>query len=71
MADRIGVLGYAVRVRVVGKYVGQLALVLAGLMAVPLALALYDAEAAFALRFGVVCVLLSVLGVPLARLAVP
>jgi len=71
VADRIGVLGYAVRVRVVGKYVGQLALVLAGLMAVPLALALYDAEAAFALRFGVVCVLLFVLGVPLARLAVP
>lgn len=71
MADSIGVLGYAVRVRVVAKYVGQLALVLAGLMAVPLALAVYDAEAAFALRFGAVCVLLLALGVPFARLAVP
>jgi len=71
VADGIGVLGYAVRNRVVAKYVGQLALLLAGLMAVPLALAVYDAQAAFALRFGVVCALLVVLGAPLARLAVP
>jgi trk system potassium uptake protein TrkA len=61
VADRIGVLGYAVRVRAVAKYINQLALVLAGLMAVPLALAVYDAEPAFALRFGA----------PLAELKLP
>jgi trk system potassium uptake protein TrkH len=71
VADGIGVLGYAVRLRVVAKYVGQLALVLAGLMALPLALALFDGETAFAVRFGAVCALLVALGAPLARLAVP
>jgi len=70
VADGIAVLGYAVRVRVVAKYVGQLALVLAALMALPLALAVVDGETEFALRFGAVCVLLLVLGAPLARLAV-
>jgi len=71
VADGIGVLGYAVRLRVVAKYVGQLGLVLAGLMALPLALALFDGEQAFALRFAAVCALLVALGAPLARLAVP
>ncbi|MDX1375928.1 MAG: potassium transporter TrkG [Burkholderiales bacterium] len=70
MANGIAALGYAVRIRVVAKYLGQLALVLAGLMAVPLALAVVDGETAFALRFAAVCALLAVLGVPLARLAV-
>jgi trk system potassium uptake protein TrkH len=65
------VLGYAVRLPVVAKYVGQFALVLAGLMAVPLALALYDAEHAFALRFAAACIVLVVVGAPLARLDVP
>jgi len=71
VADSIGVLGYAVRARVVAKYVGQLALVLAGLMAVPLVFALVDGQSAFALRFAAVCVVLALLGVPLARVAVP
>jgi len=71
VADSIGVLGYAVRARVVAKYVGQLALVLAGLMAVPLVFALVDGESAFALRFAASCVVLALLGVPLARVAVP
>ena len=70
MADNVGVLGYAVRMRVVAKYVGQLALVLAGLMAVPLALALVDGQSAFALRFAAVCVVLVLLGAPLARIVV-
>jgi len=71
VADGALVLGYAVRLRVVAKYVGQLAMILAGLMALPLALAVLDAQAAFALRFGAVCVVLLVLGAPLARLGVP
>ena len=71
MADGIGVLGYAVRLRVVAKYVGQLGLALAGLMAVPLVLAVVDGESSYALRFGLVCALLVGFGLPLARLAVP
>jgi len=70
VADNVGVLGYAVRMRVVAKYVGQLALVLAGLMAVPLALALVDGQSVFALRFAAVCVVLVLLGAPLARIVV-
>ncbi len=71
MADGIAVLGYAVRMRAVAKYVGQVGVMLAGLMAVPLVLALVDGESAYALRFGVVCLLLAGFGLPLARLAAP
>ena len=71
MAEGALVLGYAVRLWVVAKYVGQLAVILAGLMALPLALALFDAQTAFALRFGAACLVLLALGVPLARLAAP
>jgi len=71
VADGTRVLGYAVRLRVVAKYVGQLALILAGLMALPFALAVFDGETAFALRFGASCLVLLGLGAPLARLAVP
>jgi len=57
--------------RAVAKYVGQLGVVLAGLMTVPLVLAVVDGESAYALRFAVVCVLLAGFGLPLARLAAP
>jgi trk/ktr system potassium uptake protein len=54
-----GSLSYAVRPRVVGKYLGQLALLLGGLTIVPLLFALFDGERALAMgSAGAVAVLM-------------
>ncbi len=68
MSERAAELAYAVRPRVVLKYVGQLCLVLAALTLVPLVVSVLLGEGAFALRCGLVIAALLAGGAPLARL---
>jgi trk system potassium uptake protein TrkH len=65
------VLQYAVRPRVVAHYLGQLAVMLAILMLVPLAVAIVEADPGTAIRYLGVAVPLLVAGWPLARRPVP
>jgi trk system potassium uptake protein TrkH len=62
---------YAVRLPVVGKYLGQLALTLAILTAVPAAVAVVDGEHAVALRYGIVMGGLILGALPTLRLPAP
>lgn len=71
MEERISVLTYAVRGRVVLKYCAQLGLMLAALTLVPLCFALLEAEWSRALRYAVLCAGLLLAGVRLARLPAP
>jgi trk system potassium uptake protein len=61
-------LSYAIRLRVIGKYFGQLSLVVAFLTLVPLVFALFTAEFKIALRYGLVIVVLAGSGIFLARI---
>lgn len=70
-AEQLSTLSYAVRGRVVGKYLAQLGLVLALLTLVPLGAALGAADMAFAGRCGGVVLALAAVCLPLARLRVP
>ena len=69
-AEHLAPLTYAVRGRVVGKYLGQLGLVLALLTLVPLAVALGTGDMLVARRCGEIVVLLVAVCLPLARLRV-
>ncbi len=69
--ESIKVLVYAVRGRVVLKYCGQLAVVLALLTLAPLAVAMLEANWALAFRYGVLCSVLFVGGKWFARLPAP
>lgn len=71
MEERISVLAYAVRGRVVLKYSGQLGLMLAVLTLVPLGFALVQAEWGIAVRLTILCAGLLLLGGVLARLPAP
>ena len=71
MENRINVLTYAVRQRVLAKYCGQLALMLALLTLVPLGFALLEAEWHAAMRYGMVCGGLVLVGGTMARLVAP
>ena len=71
MEQRISVLTYPVRARVVLKYCGQLGLMLAVLSLVPLIFALVEMEWQRALRYAVLCAGLLLLGARLARLPAP
>jgi trk system potassium uptake protein TrkH len=71
MEERISILTYAVRPRVVLKYVGQLGLMLSLLAAVPLIVALLEGDGTQALRYAIVCCFLLVAGIYLARLPAP
>lgn len=71
MESKISVLTYAVRIRVVLKYCGQLALMLAILTLAPLAVALLQSEWVAALRYAVVCGGLAIAGSATARLPAP
>ncbi len=71
IGERINVLLYAVRPRVVLKYCGQLALMLAILTLVPLGFALLEANFLLAGRFAVLCSGLFLSGGLLARLPAP
>ncbi len=69
--ERLSSLRHAARGRVVLKYLGQLALMLALLTVVPLAVALIYAEHGMAWRYGAVLALLLAFGAPLARWPAP
>lgn len=71
MEQRISVLTYPVRARVVLKYCGQLGLMLAVLTLVPLSFALVETEWQRALRYAVLCAGLVLVGAHLARLPAP
>ena len=71
MEQRITVLTYAVRGRVVLKYCGQLAFMLALLTLPPLVFALLDAEWGAAQRYALVCAGLFLAAYTLARLPAP
>jgi len=64
-------LRYAVRLRVVLKYFGQLCLVLAALTVVPLAVSVVFGDGSISLRYGIVIGGLAALGAGLARLHAP
>ena len=68
MSDGAETLTYAVRLRVIGKYLGQLALMLAALACVPLVASLVFQEYAIGLRYLAVITLLAILGVLSLRL---
>ena len=69
--ESIKVLLYAVRARVVLKYCGQLAVVLAVLTLLPLLVALGEANWVLVVRYSVLCTLLLVGGALFARLPAP
>jgi len=71
MADADAVLSYAVRGRVVGKYLGQLGLMLATLTLAPLAVSVLAGETRLTWRYAVLIVALAAVGTPLARLRPP
>jgi trk system potassium uptake protein TrkH len=64
-------LAYAVRARVLLKYLGQLMLLLAALDLVPAAVALGYGDGVLALRFSIVALVLVATSAPWVRLAVP
>ncbi|HDR46622.1 MAG TPA: TrkH family potassium uptake protein [Geoalkalibacter subterraneus] len=68
MGSQLIELSYAVRLRVIGKYFGQLSLVVAVLTLVPLAVALGYAEFGLALRYAVVAAVMGGIGMLLARI---
>jgi trk/ktr system potassium uptake protein len=71
MSERSSFLMYTIRGPVVLKYTAQLILVQAGLLLLPVAIALFYAEYEFSLRlFAVVC-LLVIMALPFIRLPVP
>jgi trk system potassium uptake protein TrkH len=70
-AERIETLCYAVRWRVLLKYLGMLGVVLAALNSVPFAVAALLGEFEVAGRYAMVLVALLALAVPLARMAAP
>ena len=65
--ERTAVISYAVRGSVIGKYLGQLGLMVALLCLPPLLVSLIYAEYAFTTRFVGLIALLLVVGLPLAR----
>lgn len=71
MSEGASSLSYAVRPAVLGKYLGQLGLMLALLTAVPLLSSLLFGEYAFTHRYLIVIVLLLLIAVPLSRLPTP
>lgn len=72
MADqRVSSLTFAVRPRVVGKYLGQLNLTVAGLTCVPLLVSLVFHEYSVSQRYLAVILILLTTGLPLARLREP
>ncbi len=71
MANQATELRYVVRIGVIGKYFGQLCLVLAALTLVPLALSLVFGETPISLRYGIVIGGLATLGGILVRLPTP
>jgi trk system potassium uptake protein TrkH len=71
MANQAAGLCYAVRFPVLGKYFGQLCLVVAALAVVPLIVSLLDGETQTTFRYGVVISALAALGALLGRMHAP
>ncbi len=71
MEERVNVLIYAVRVRVILKYAGQLALILGVLTLVPLGVAILTTDWLLLVRYGIICIGLFVTGGLLSRIAAP
>ncbi|MGD8926062.1 MAG: potassium transporter TrkG [Thioalkalispiraceae bacterium] len=71
MEERISILTYAVRPRVVAKYVSQLGLMLALLTLLPLFVALLEAEWVAAERYAIICCILLLLAFVLAKSPAP
>lgn len=71
MEERISILTYAVRPRVVLKYIGQLGLMLSLLTAVPLLVAMLEGDISQAVRYAILCFFLLISGFFLARLPAP
>jgi trk system potassium uptake protein TrkH len=71
MTEATAVLSYAVRPAVVGRYLGQLALVHAALTLVPLVFTVAVGDWEFATRLAVVAAATTVLGLPATRLPRP
>lgn len=71
MTEATAALSYAVRPAVVGRYLGQLALVAAVSLLAPLGVAAAHQDLGFAGRLALVCLLLVGLGLPAARLPRP
>lgn len=69
--EQLSTLSYAVRGRIVGKYLGQVALVLAALNTVPLLFSLFSGDRAVGMRLGASVAALLTFGLPLSRLTVP
>lgn len=69
--ERENPLLYAVRPRVLGRYLGQLALVLSLLVLPNLAVSVYYGEVSIGVRFFIVSVVLAAAGWPLSRLQAP
>lgn len=71
MQEAVTTLYHAVRLKVVAKYLGQLALMLALLTLVPLLVSLFYGEHFYSLRYAGVILALLVLGIPGLKLAEP
>ena len=69
--EQLKVLSYAVRPPVLAKYLGQLAVAMSVLVAVPLLVSVYFAEYFLTVRYAVLAVGLMAVGLPLSRLRVP
>ena len=66
--DNITILQKPVRLRVIGKYLGQLLIVLAYLTLIPLAASLYFMEYSFTIRYAITEIILLIAGLPLSRI---
>jgi trk system potassium uptake protein TrkH len=64
-------LSYAVRLPVIGKYTGQILLLLLVLTLPPLIVALMTADYVIAVRYLVILILLSLISIPLSRISAP
>lgn len=71
MTERVASLMYAIRVRVVFKYVAQLILLQASLILLPFCIALFYVEYTLALRYFAMSSLLTLMALPFLRLPVP
>jgi trk system potassium uptake protein TrkH len=71
MEERISILTYAVRPRVVAKYVSQLGIMLALLTLLPLFVALLEAEWLATERYAIICIVLSGAGLAFTKFPTP
>ncbi len=69
--EQLKSLSYAVRLPVLAKYLGQLAVVMSALAVAPLLVSLYFSEYFLSVRYAVIAVGLLVVGLPASRLRAP